>query len=264
MKKLLGLISIFVFILSITPCWCEIPQLLNYQGMLKNSEGQFEDTTLSITFAIYPDSQGITQLWSEIQPSVKVEDGIFNVLLGSISSVPDSVFTGDVRYLGVKVGADPELSPRTPIVSMAYAYRSRSSDEATTAETANTADHANDSDMLDGKLAGNADGNIPVNNGLLNANLNADYLDGFDSQSFFSPVKQVIRDTMHLGHAHPPMTKQFSPTIDPSKSIVLLGRPHPVAAFSVHALYPDSITIGANFGEELGFAILSFQIIEYK
>jgi hypothetical protein len=33
-------------------------------------------------------------------------------------------------------------------------------------------------DLLDGKHAGNADGNIPINNGTLNTNLNADLLDG--------------------------------------------------------------------------------------
>jgi hypothetical protein len=263
MKKLLVLISIFVFTLAITPCWCEIPQLLNYQGMLKTSEGQFEDTTLSMTFAIYPDSQGTTQLWSETQTSVKVEDGIFNVLLGSISSVPDSVFTGDVRYLGVKVGADPELSPRTPIVSMAYAYRSRSSDEATTAETANTADQANDSDMLDGKPAGNADGNIPVNNGLLNANLNADYLDGFDSQSFLSPVKRVIRGTMMLSMAGYVDTAEFSPPIDPSKSVVLLGHACSDVFFRVSQLDSTRIIISAEFDAVTSRSI-DYQIIEYR
>jgi hypothetical protein len=55
---------------------------------------------------------------------VTVEKGIFNVLLGSVNPIPDTVFPGDVRYLGVKVGGDPEMSPRKAIVSVAYAYRS--------------------------------------------------------------------------------------------------------------------------------------------
>jgi hypothetical protein len=182
------------------------------------------------------------------------------VFLGSINSIPDSVFTGEIRYLGVKVGADPELTPRTPIVSMSYAYRSRYSDEAT---TANKADLANNSDMLNGRAAGNADGNIPVNNGILNANLNANYLDGYDSQSFLSPVNRVIRDTMYFTHTIGSATKGFSPSIDPDKAVVLLDDPSPIAGFIVYTFYPDSITIGAHF-EALGAAVLGFQIIEYR
>jgi hypothetical protein len=54
---------------------------------------------------------------------VKVEKGVFNILLGSVNLIPDSVFDGSIRYLGVKVGADPEITPRKPMVSVAYAYR---------------------------------------------------------------------------------------------------------------------------------------------
>lgn len=35
-----------------------------------------------------------------------------------------------------------------------------------------------DADLLDGKQSGNADGNIPINNGTMNTNLNADMVDG--------------------------------------------------------------------------------------
>ena len=38
--------------------------------------------------------------------------------------------------------------------------------------------------MLDGKQSGNADGNIPVNNGVLNVNLNAEFFDGLRSNVF--------------------------------------------------------------------------------
>jgi hypothetical protein len=41
-----------------------------------------------------------------------------------------------------------------------------------------------DADLLDGKHAGNADGNIPINNGTLNTNLNADLLDGKHASDF--------------------------------------------------------------------------------
>jgi len=165
---------ITILLLSNTP-QAEVPKLINYQGKLTTAEGACVDTTVSMQFSIYSDSTGGDPLWSESQPSVKVDKGIFNVLLGSVNEIPESVFTGNIRYLGVKVGDDPEMTPRKAIVSVGYAYNSN---------------------MLDGKHVGNDNGNIPVNNGVLNTNLNADYLDGFDSQALLSPVVKVVRDTV--------------------------------------------------------------------
>ena len=45
-------------------------------------------------------------------------------------------------------------------------------------------DHIVDAGMLNGYTQGNASGNIPLNNGTLNTNLNADMLDGHDSAYF--------------------------------------------------------------------------------
>lgn len=45
-------------------------------------------------------------------------------------------------------------------------------------------------DMVDGKHAGNASGNVPVSNGIINTNLNADKLDGYDA-SHFKPASSV-------------------------------------------------------------------------
>jgi hypothetical protein len=41
-----------------------------------------------------------------------------------VISIPDSVFDGSIRYLGVKVGGDAEITPRKAMVSVPYAYRS--------------------------------------------------------------------------------------------------------------------------------------------
>ncbi len=109
----------------------EVPKLINYQGKLTTAEGACVDTTVWMQFAIYSDSTGGDSLWSETQSSVKVDRGVFNVLLGSVNEIPESVFIGDVRYLGVKVDNDPEMTPRKPIVSVPYAYKSVHADSAT-------------------------------------------------------------------------------------------------------------------------------------
>jgi hypothetical protein len=110
--------------------FAQVPQLINYQGKLTKSTGAPVDTTISMVFTIYADSGGTISKWSETQTAVKVEKGVFNVLLGSVSSIPYSVFDGSIRYLGVKVAGDPEITPRKPMVSVAYAYKSFEADTA--------------------------------------------------------------------------------------------------------------------------------------
>jgi hypothetical protein len=101
----------------------QVPQMINYQGKLTTSAGAPVNDTLQIVFTIYADEAGTTPLWTETQPTVEILKGVFNVLLGSVDSIPDSVFDGTVRYLGVKVAGDSEITPRMPMVSVAYAYR---------------------------------------------------------------------------------------------------------------------------------------------
>lgn len=102
----------------------QVPQLINYQGKLTTSSGAPVTDTLQMVFSIYSDEGGTNLLWTETQIEVEVLKGVFNVLLGSATKdgIPYSVFDGNVRYLGVQVGDDPEITPRKPMVSVAYAY----------------------------------------------------------------------------------------------------------------------------------------------
>jgi hypothetical protein len=123
-----ALIGVCLCLLLVSIALAEVPQMINYQGKLTTPEGALIDTTILMTFAIYTDSVGTDSLWSETQASVVVEKGIFSVLLGSVNPIPDSVFTGETRYLGVKPGDDSEMTPRIAIVSVAYAYRAGTAD----------------------------------------------------------------------------------------------------------------------------------------
>jgi hypothetical protein len=111
-----------------------VPQTISYQGRLTSSSGDPLDTTVSITFTIYDDSTLGNSKWTETHPSVTVTDGLFNVILGAgIPAVPihDSVFNQPDRYLGIQVGSDPELAPRTRLVSVGYSHRVSTVDGST-------------------------------------------------------------------------------------------------------------------------------------
>lgn len=119
--KILSACLMAILVFS-TLAYAEVPKMINYQGKITRPSGALIDTTTSMVFSIYADSTGGTPLWIETQSSVKVEYGVFSVLLGSVNPIPATVFDGDTRYLGVKVGSDNEMTPRKAIVSVGYAY----------------------------------------------------------------------------------------------------------------------------------------------
>ena len=63
------------------------PGLISYQGTLTDTSGTALDTPVTMTFTIYTDSTGGSAVWTETQPIVEVNDGLFNVLLGHMSLV---------------------------------------------------------------------------------------------------------------------------------------------------------------------------------
>jgi len=131
-----GLVMLFLMFILVS---AEIPQLINYQGMLTTPGGSpVSDGSYNLTFKIYGSESGNDSLWWEYHTGVQVTNGLFNLTLGSISTLQSSVFDGSVRYLGITVGSDSELSPRTRLTSVAYAYKAKLADSATVAVSAPT------------------------------------------------------------------------------------------------------------------------------
>lgn len=104
----------------------QIPQRINYQCILTNDSGEFlPHGEYQIRFAIYDAATGGSTLWSETQ-MVQVDNGLCNVLLGDVTELPLTLFDESSRYLGIKVGSDPEMTPRQLIASVAFAFRAHS------------------------------------------------------------------------------------------------------------------------------------------
>ena len=124
MKKLI----LLCIIAASVPCYA-VPQLINYQGYLTRPDGTPLDTVVSITFTIYDNATSGTSYWTEMQPSCLVDAGRFEVRLGSVTAIPDNFYLSEV-WLGVAVGSDAEMSPRTRFVSVPFAYRVGTIEEA--------------------------------------------------------------------------------------------------------------------------------------
>ena len=130
MKRLsiLGLLA--ALLLSAQIAWGAVPQLINFQGVLKTNGQPVPNGSHSIAFAIYDVSAAGTPLWTETQ-SVTTSGGHFAVLLGSVTPIPASIFNASDRYLGITVPPDPELSPRQRLASVSFSYRVATVDGAT-------------------------------------------------------------------------------------------------------------------------------------
>ena len=97
-----------------------VPATVGYQGRLYDQNGNPITGTLSVVFSLYATANGGTAVWSETQ-SVAFADGYFATQLGSVTAFGTTAFDGTVRYLGVKVGTDAEMTPRAVVASVPYA-----------------------------------------------------------------------------------------------------------------------------------------------
>jgi hypothetical protein len=135
----------------------EIPQLISYQGRLTDGIGNpVPDTHYSILFTIYNNSETI--IWQETHASVTTSDGLFNVLLGAgdhsgFGNLDESIFSDSIRWLGIKVGEDPEISPRSQLVSVPYAVAVGSHTHGAGDISPQGSGSGLDADMLDGQHA---------------------------------------------------------------------------------------------------------------
>lgn len=89
--------------------------VLSYQGTLADSLGNPVSGSYNLTFSLYNSPSSITPLWQEVRSegnAVPISDGLFSIMLGSLQPIPDTVWNESELYLGVKVGADSEMTPR--------------------------------------------------------------------------------------------------------------------------------------------------------
>jgi hypothetical protein len=119
-----GLVPAAIFIAALATfsvSFAAAPKFINYKATLTRPDGSpVPDSTYSMHFAIYRDETGGTELWFE-DHAVSTKSGDFHVKLGSINQLADSVFADSLRYLGIKVGDDIEMAPRTVIGSVPWA-----------------------------------------------------------------------------------------------------------------------------------------------
>ena len=98
-----------------------------YQGRLTDADGDPLTGTYSMVYRLYDVYTGGAPLWTEQWTGsnrVAVSGGLFNVLLGSLTPIPQGVIASSgPLYLGVTIATDDEMRPRVQIGSVPYAMQ---------------------------------------------------------------------------------------------------------------------------------------------
>ena len=116
-------ICVLILMLAGVNVQAAMPPVMNFQARLSDDGGDpIPDSSYGFVFTIYDDSTGGNVLWTESQ-TVTTVDGIFAVLLGSLNPLDAEVFAGAPRYIGIQMGVEPEIRPRTAVASVPYAFQ---------------------------------------------------------------------------------------------------------------------------------------------
>lgn len=110
------------------------PTYFNYQGILRDPEGNLISGVRKMTFRIYnnvtdPQAQAA---WVEEHAEVTVRDGHFSVLLGNLTPIPPAMFRSADRFIGITVDPHDEMAPRQRFASVPYSLASEYAHDAAT------------------------------------------------------------------------------------------------------------------------------------
>lgn len=96
------------------------PPAITQQGRLFQADGMPVSGPLDVVFSLHDSAVGGALLWSETH-TITFDDGYFSVALGEMTPLGNAAFDGSVRYLGIQIGDDAEMSPRSATRSVPYA-----------------------------------------------------------------------------------------------------------------------------------------------
>lgn len=135
MMKPTILLAVIALALTSLVLAADPPELVNYQGVLRNSVDEPLDGSFSMTFRFFDALSGGDEILVDTHGAVNVSDGLFNVELGS-GSVTDGSGPGEFTtlsevfaqhtdlYLQVEVAGEM-LLPRTRVAAAGYALNAR-------------------------------------------------------------------------------------------------------------------------------------------
>jgi archaellum component FlaF (FlaF/FlaG flagellin family) len=116
-KRATGL-AVAVVMLAAATAFAAVPRTVSYSGFLQLDSVWYHGLA-DLEFKLYSNPTGGTAVWTELQPGININHGLFSVVLGSVAPLPDSLAFTRQYYLGVRfVGHGAEMTPRTALTSV--------------------------------------------------------------------------------------------------------------------------------------------------
>ena len=130
MKHFLLLFSVLaLMIASSETSNSQVPRVITYQGVVLDNLGHFiPDGAHNINLKLYDALAATSPIYSENQIGVVFVKGIFNVMIGSVTAIPNTIAFDKGYFLGVSVDGGIEMTPRTPLSAAPYAIHAGMAD----------------------------------------------------------------------------------------------------------------------------------------
>lgn len=123
-----------------------VPRTINFQGRLTDAGGNpVSDSLYNVSIRLYDSANAPVgdHVWADTF-DVQTKNGYFEVALGSQvafpSAGPGAMDFNQQYFVGIKVGADNEMTPRQALQSVPYSIRSGESNESANAQDADALD----------------------------------------------------------------------------------------------------------------------------
>jgi hypothetical protein len=123
MKVIYRFLTIITLLIPVRG-FTDVPNQVNFQGLLVDSVGQQITGSVNFDFAIFDALVSGTQLWTESQTGITVTNGRYTVALGSVSPLTTSILDSGSVYLEITVNGET-LTPRERLLAVPYALRAQ-------------------------------------------------------------------------------------------------------------------------------------------
>jgi hypothetical protein len=227
--------------------FAQVPQTMNFQGILKDADGLPVNDTKFMEFRIYSVETGGTVLWTEQHLNVGITDGLFSVTLGENTPFPNTNFfiVYPEVFITFVVGGE-EMLPRQKFNSVPYSIRTKNADFAQESDESYYSYYAENAGQLNGLNSNFYVQQDGSGNATIDGIMTADAYEGDGSSLTNLPPTPDTDWTEGTDKVYNLTDNIGIGTASPDAPLHVMGR-----------IYQDGLYYGTYFGLEVGGTITS-------
>lgn len=129
MRRHLATLGVLAFLAPVVSA--DVPEMMQFQGLLLDSGGQPVNGPTDFVFTLYAQENALSPFWSETHSNVDVIDGVYSVELGETTPIAASALSGGA-WIQITVEGET-LTPRKQFLSVSYAMHAKTAESALSA-----------------------------------------------------------------------------------------------------------------------------------